>query len=141
VTAPVRTPLRYQPIADALQDTFADPQPLFFPGPNSNQEAADQPVTTVTLTLGGGPGLTTDSLMDRVALLVDVAGEQNDYDSAEQTALDLDKAIMDLAETVVGGVRIAGVMRSARPQLSGVDDGDRWHLGGSYVLLAESGLL
>lgn len=144
-------PLRYTNVEAWLKPLLQDQSepdpdqrlPLFVRGPMTaaNQDAWDRPEPTVVLTLGGGPGLELEGTFDRVMLSVDVAGDQGDPDSSEDLALRLDAAVCGVASPVdIDGVRtLSGQRAGGRPSATGVDDGDRWHFGCSYVLRVRSG--
>jgi hypothetical protein len=110
------------------------------PGPPSYEGVADTVGKAVVLTVGGGPGLNTQQLFDGVFVTVDIAGDQNDPDSANDLARLVDQQILSLHYTqTIGGVRVLYATRAGgRPTPVSVDDGDRWHLACSYVWQVQS---
>lgn len=112
------------------------------PGPPSYEGVADTVGRACVVTVGGGPGLEIEQAFDRVTVDLDVAGDQNDPQSAEDLALALDRRILLLDHTqTVGGVRVLCATRAGgRPTPVGVDDGDRWHLACGYVWRVGSGV-
>lgn len=117
-------------------------QTVFFPGPQGNEEAYDQPGRTVILTLGSGPGFELEQMYDRTSLFVDIAGNPNDYDNAEALAMAVDKAITGVVAPRIlsqDGTQALSFQRSGgRPSPTVVDNGDRHHFTCSYVLRVES---
>lgn len=112
------------------------------PGPPSYSGVADSSGRAVILTVGGGSGLTTEQLFDGVLVGVDVAGDQNDPDSAIELARLVDRKVLGLHYTqTIGGVRVKYATRvGGRPTPVGVDDGDRWHLACGYLWQVQSGV-
>lgn len=112
------------------------------PGPPTYEGTADTINRAVVVTVGGGPGLILESIIDRVVVSVDCAGDQNDYDSAEALAMLVDRQILAIASAkTIDGIRVYGATRAGgRPTPVSVDDGDRWHLSCSYVWQVQSGV-
>lgn len=112
------------------------------PGPPSYEGTADTIGKAVVITVGSGPGLSDESIFDGVMVAIDVAGNQNDPQSAQDLALLVDAKMLTLqSSATVSGLRIKSVVRAGgRPVPFVVDDGDRWHYSCSYVWSVESGL-
>jgi hypothetical protein len=111
----------------------------FEPGPNM----PDQPVDyVVNLSIDGGLGLQLDGVLDNVSWQVKVSGTQSLYQTAEDLAFAIDKALLsanlgrqpdDLL--VVSIYRVGGA-----PQHFDVDDAERTYFVCSYFFDVESGL-
>lgn len=102
------------------------------------------PGSIIFLQLGGGAGLTTEGLFDRVMLTLLVIGDQGDFDGAEQLALDVDRVLAGGVggNTQVGGTGALYVTRTGgRPSLADLDSGERYHFTGSYIIEAQSDLV
>lgn len=108
--------------------------PTVHPGPTSaTQLVQAESGAMVFLTVGGGAGLTTETLYDRPFIVVRVIGEQEDYDGAERLAHDIDDALLAIASpTMVGDARVLYVTRSGSgPSL--LDYNGRYSFQCSYV--------
>lgn len=132
-------------LAQQLQSRFAYEEsglPEFQPGPPGADHAADTLGACVVLTSFAGPGLALEGLLDRIGWGVDVAGDQGDYESCELLAKQVDLIFLALErDQVVQGIKVQGAQRAGgRPQVTGVDDGDRWHASCSYVVTVQSGV-
>lgn len=112
------------------------------PGPISYEGAADTVNRAVVITIGGGPGLTLEQTYDRILVSVDVAGYQHNHQSAHDLARDIDRKMLAVSSTRdVGNVRVAFINRAGGPPVPvSVDDGDRLHLGCSYLWQVRSGV-
>lgn len=127
--------MRYADLEQVLRALVPDAPP-FFCGP----EVPDVPFRFVMLTPTGGPGLSTEGLLDSHSWQFRSAGEQNDRDDAEAIATALDRAVRNLETTTVAGVRIVSFQRSgSAPTPLLVDDAERHHYVASYVATVHSG--
>lgn len=117
--------------------------PLLDPGPfampNLFQKTAGP---MVVATVGNGAGLVLEQTYDQVFLTVRSLGPQNDYDSAERLAWDLDRLLLALNGTgYIGSTRVLYVTRAGGgPQLIDYDAGQRYHFQTTYVVPAFTGL-
>lgn len=131
-------------VADQLLAAGFDPAPGVDVGPAGDERQADQPGPQILLTRGPGPGLTLEGTFDRVIWQADVAGDQLDYQSAEDLALALDRILLLLDHSQNIGMDNARILCFNRagsgPVVARIDDGDRWHLTCSYLVTVESGI-
>lgn len=120
--------------------TGLDPNLSVTPGP---ELPPSMPGKCVVLTLTGGPGtLTEEGAFTAVSFQVRSIGEQNDPDSAEKLAWDLDRLFRAVPTQTVQVpadpapvlVRLMSVARSGSPPSPlMVDDADRHHFVASYI--------
>lgn len=110
----------------------AQPSLLVTPGP---ELPPSMPGKCAVLTLTGGPGtVTEEGLFTAVSFQVRAIGEQNDPDSAEQLAWDLDLLLRAVPTVTLAGARIMSIVRSGSPPSPlMVDDADRHHFVTSYI--------
>ena len=113
-----------------------DPLPVFDPGPGTDLNVQDlSPNMLVIITLTPGPGLDIEGLFDRAAVQVRSIGNQQDYNSAETLAQDIDRVMTALdSSQMLNGKRLLSVVRSGgAPALLPSDDGDRYHFTCNYI--------
>lgn len=111
----------------------------FYPGPNMPDETANR---FVVLTRTGGPGLTTEDLIDVHGWQFRCVGEQNSYDDAEELAFALDAIVLNHGHSqAVDGLWMVEFHRPGSPptQLL-VDNADRTHFVASYLASVQSAL-
>lgn len=115
--------------------------PLLDPGPPTLAKAQKMsPHSMVILTVGNGIGPTVEALYDQVFVVARVLGPQNDYDSAEQLARDLDRTFLAFpgsAPAMMGATHVLYVTRNAPPQLVDQDANDRYHFQTTYIAEAQ----
>lgn len=136
--------LTYGLLSDWLAGRLAalGSSPELVPGPMSYTLADGTINSAVALTPGGGPGYLLEQTYDGQLWSVDVAGEQGDIASAELLAAQVDWVLGSQVTTPIriGGVRVLHIGRAGgKPTVVGVDNADRWHLAGSYLVRVESG--
>lgn len=121
-------------LADSLGETY--PGLIVEAGPELPPSVPGQ---FVVLTVTGGPGLLTEeALFDGRSFQARCAGEQNNYDSAENLAMAVDSAFR-LATGTVDGTRVLSLERSGGPpSVLMVDDADRHHFVASYTATVQS---
>lgn len=90
-----------------------------------------------------GPGLSTEWVTDVRGFDVTVIGEQEDYDSAEELALWVDRTILGAGGSrQMGDEWVVDVNRfGSAPYNTEVDDADRYHFVCSYLFEVQSGLV
>lgn len=121
----------------ALLRTYLDDASLpIEPGPD-DPVAADR---WVKINIGPGLGLSTEMLIDQVSVVVEVAGNQNDYPSAEDLARQVDRFFLRQSRTIIDGVLIYSWTRDAGPQSFLRDSSRRWHFTCTYLLQVQSAL-
>lgn len=133
--------ITYATVKTFLDDgDFTDVQ--FDPGPADYEGTADSVNKAIVITIGGGPGLTLERMIDRVVVGVDVAGDQNDFASSEDLAVLVDRKMLAVdSSRLVSGVMVHDISRAGgRPTPTSVDNGDRWHHSCSYVWQVGSGV-
>lgn len=117
--------------------------PLLDPGPPSMPSLLRlAPGRMVFLTLGGGAGLTTELLYDRIFISARVIGRQNDFADAEQLAAQLDKMFLQVdSPRKIGTARALYITRTGgAPSLLEKDASDRYHFSCSYITETKTGL-
>lgn len=134
-----------QGYVDLGYDTATVDFPLLDPGPPTDpglQKLSAQ--RQVFLTLGGGAGLTTEALYDRIFLSTRVFGRQDDYADAENLAAQLDYMLLAATRSgpaTIGTARCLYITRTGgAPQLLLKDTADRYHLSCSYIIETGTGL-
>lgn len=136
--------LKFSDVYGYLRDGLLDadyevagpkPMPTIHPGPYNERTAKTSPQSMVFATVGNGLGLATEALYDRVMVTLRVLGLQNNYDSAEGLAHDLDRILLDAVNgTQIGSVRTLYVHRAGgAPNLVLLDDAERYHFQATYV--------
>lgn len=120
-----------------------NPVPVLNPGPHTDTGLLKKSSgAMVFLTVGGGPGFTTEELYDRVFILVHAIGNQWDYAGAEKLADDLDRILVAVDHnTLVGTALTLYITRvGGRPELNDFDAANRYHFQCSYVAETKTGL-
>lgn len=110
--------------------------PLFDPGPFTIARLQNKtPGSMVFLVVGNGLGLAMEGILDRPFVVVRVLGPQNDYDSAERLAYDVDDVLLSVGgNTLVGTAKTLFITRTGgSPQLVDFDPGDRYHFQQTYI--------
>jgi len=114
------------------------------PGPDTDpilQKLSPGPI--LFLMVGGGSGLTLESLFDRPFIATRYIGKQQSYDDAEAGALLLDKILLDVENNtdVLGSTRTLFVTRTGgAPRCVTQDNANRFHFVCSYIAQATTGL-
>jgi len=136
-----------QAFIQSLYNTDPDAGPVELCPPILPQYDAElvkkSPQELIFATLGGGPGLSTEEVLDGIFLSLRVCGRQKDYASAETLALRLDTALLTLGagNATMGSAPIKSLARSGgRPVPIDYDVGDRTHFQTTYVVTAQTGL-
>lgn len=116
--------------------------PLVDPGPTTPVKEKQSPGTMVFATVGGGSGLTLEQTYDQVFITVRTIGPQQDYDTAERLAYDVDGLFLALnSAAMVGTTRVLFVNRAGGgPQLVDYDESSRYHFQTTYITPASTGL-
>lgn len=130
-------------IKAGLTEAGISPMPLIDPGPFSIPGLQKKsPNAMVFATVGNGAGLTLEQLYDQVFITIRVLGRQNDYDSAEQLALALDKMFLAVNQPrMIGSTRVLYITRSGgAPQLVDYDASQRYSFQTTYITPAGTGL-
>lgn len=112
----------------------------FYPGPDLPADTANR---FVVLTRTGGPGLTTEDLIDTSGWQVRVAGPQGDHDGAEAVAFDLDAVILrhGHSQRMTDGTWLVDMYRSGSPPTELlIDDAERTHFVCGYLCTVQSAL-
>lgn len=112
----------------------------FYPGPRMPDDTANR---FVVLTRFGGPGLTTEDVIDIQGWQIRVAGNQNDYNDAEDLAFALDAVVLNRGHSqAVDGLWMADAYRTGSPPTELlVDDAERTHFVASYLVSVQSALV
>lgn len=93
----------------------------------------------VLITPYGGSGSDVDGLMDLPSFQIRVVGKQEDYDSAEDLAQDIDTIFVQWFSKKVGPTWVTSIVRvGGPPSPLEVDDSDRHHFVCSYTATVES---
>lgn len=125
-------------------DPDTDPTfPVINPGPPTVPELAKLATDRIIfLSLGSGPGLTSELLFDRIFITARVIGRQDDYTDAETLAWDLDGMFTKIdSNAIVGTARVLYVTRTGgAPVLLEKDSASRYHFTCTYLTETESGL-
>lgn len=120
-----------------------NPVPPIDPGPWSIAILQKKyPQSFIFCTVGGGAGLTTEELFDRVFISIHAYGNQFDYAGAEKLAQDIDKILLgvDRVQTV-GTTRTLYIVRTgAGPDLTDYDDANRYRFSCTYLAESATGL-
>lgn len=112
--------------------------PLLDPGPATLAKLqAKSPNAMVFLTVGNGLGLAKEGLYDQPFIVARVLGPQNDYETTEQIAQDLDALLVAVETETVGTERVLFITRNAPPQLVDFDASDRYHFQTTYIAEAK----
>lgn len=107
------------------------------PGP----ELPDIPGPFVVWTPYGGPGLDADGALDAQSWQFRSAGEQMNYQSAEDLAMALDMAVISHESGKIADRWVAYIQRvGGAPSALMTDDSDRTQFVCSYVFGGDSGL-
>lgn len=116
--------------------------PEISPGPFLPPLDKLSPQAMVFATVGNGSGLELEQTYDGVFVVARVLGPQNDFESAERLALDIDTLLLRVNSPArIGSTRVLSVQRSGgRPQLVDYDDSNRYHFQTTYIARAASGL-
>lgn len=116
--------------------------PLINPGPFLPPLDKLSPQAMVFATVGNGAGLELEQAYDGVFITARVLGPQNDFESTERLALDVDTLFLRLnSPALLGRTRVLSVQRSGgRPDLIDYDDSNRYHFQTTYIARAASGL-
>lgn len=129
---------------EALEYDQSDPSfPVIDPGPPTNTEnlklSSDR---IVFLGLGGGPGLASEELTDRIFISAHVIGQQNDYADAENLAWQLDTMLLQVcSNSVIGNATALYITRTGgSPTLLEKDAAERFHFTCSYLVETGTGL-
>lgn len=129
--------IRFAAVRDWLRPQLSNNAAVVVPGPDD----PDSPGAYVKLTRTGGSEMELEGLLDMVEWQAESVGDQFDYDSAEQIALEVDALFLGASNLTMGGVRVVSVWRtggSPAPLL--VDDATRHHFVCSYIWRVQSGL-
>jgi hypothetical protein len=111
------------------------PLPVFSVGVDADAQDIS-PYQLVLLTVGAGAGFDVEGIFDQPAVQVRTVGAQQDYNSGERLARDLDKAMFALgpSSTLTNGKRVLTVSRTGGgPSLLLKDDGGRYHFTCNYI--------
>lgn len=119
-----------------LDDWLADPNLVIIPGPQD----PDVPGRFIKITPGAGFGLNTEGLFEQREYTVEVAGNQEDFDSAETLATDVDRFFLRFIRQVVDGTVVQAFDRGGGFDSLLIDDSRRWHLVCSYTANIQSAL-
>lgn len=114
--------------------------PVISPGPSTVAELQKlSPDRIVFLTLGGGPGLTSEELFDRLFITCRVIGRQEDFTDAETLAWQLDDMFVKIDHNgMIGTAKVLYVVRSGGgPVLLEKDAAGRYHFTCTYVTEAK----
>lgn len=117
--------------------------PVLSPGPATSTELNKLSTDRIIfMALGGGPGLTSENLFDRLFITSRVIGRQADYEDAEALAWALDGLFVKIdSNAVIGTSRVLSVIRSGGgPVLLEKDAATRYHFTCTYVAEASSRL-
>jgi hypothetical protein len=128
--------IRFDDLRSLLVDYLGDPMLVVEPGP-------DDPIVPgkwVKITREVGPGLNTESMFEQILFSVEVAGEQENYNSAEDLAFEVDRFFLRQTRQKVGGVLVLSWTRGGGPQPLLIDNARRWHFACSYTLDVQSAL-
>lgn len=128
--------MKLSALIDLLRDFLGAPMLVILPGPDD----PDTATPFIKITPGPGLGLVNDMMFDQQVFQVEVAGEQNDYDSAENLAHQVDRFFLRFEPQSVGGSRVLPGGRSTSPAVLLIDNARRWHFACSYTLHVESAL-
>lgn len=123
-------------LGDIIRNYLDDMMLVAVPGP-------DDPDTSgrfVKLTHEPGLGLSTEDLMDQIAVQVEVAGAQNNYQDAEDLARAVDQCMIRQTRQKVGEILVYAWTRGSGPTQSSWDDAKRWRFTCSYTLFIQSAL-
>lgn len=96
----------------------------------------DQPGEFIICTGYGGPGEDVEGVIDNVSWQIRVVGPQNDYDTSEDLAIQIDKFFLSWQSDYMfeGGPWLAGIQRSGGAPAPLVrDDADRTHFICNYI--------
>lgn len=123
-------------------DAKYSPVPPINPGPASNaplQKISSQMI--VFATVGAGAGLTMESLFDRPFITIRAIGLQQDYESAETLAQDIDRILLTRrAGGTIGSAKVLYVTRtSGAPALLEQDLANRYHFTCDYITETQTG--
>lgn len=128
--------MRLRDLIDSIRDFIGEPMLIMEPGPDDPNTAT----RFVKITPGPGMGLSSELMFDQRVYSVEVAGNQGDYDSAEDLAHRIDRFFLRFESQNVNGVRVLPGGRNSGPAVLLVDDAQRWHFVCSYTLVVESAL-
>lgn len=109
---------------------------LIHPGPDD----PEVPTHFVLVTPSGGAGLTVEDLFDARGFQIKSVGRQNDYDSAESMAWDIDALIIGVdSSRMIGSTYVLSFTRSGGPpEPLYTDDANRTHFVCSYTATVQS---
>lgn len=133
-------------VAAGLEDLDYDPLdpsfPVLSPGPPTLDLLKLAPGRQMFLGLGGGPGLTSEELFDRIFISTRVIGQQNDYDDAENLAKQLDTMLLRIdSNGKIGEAPVLYVVRAGgSPTLLERDTSARYHFTCTYITETQTGL-
>lgn len=116
--------------------------PVFDPGPSSDTRLLKlSPSSIVFLTLGDGRGFDTEQLYDQPFIRTRVVGPQNDYDTTEQLAADVDSSLCSVVgNTMVGSALTRFINRAGgAPSLLLRDVAERYHFTCTYITATATG--
>jgi hypothetical protein len=128
--------IKHVDLAALLINFIGDEMLIVGPGP----EDPEAPGRWVKISREPGLGLDAENLFDQVSFSVEVAGEQEDYASAEDLAFDVDRFFLRLGRQKIGGVLAQGWSRNGGPQSLLIDNSRRWHFICSYTVYVQSAL-
>lgn len=110
--------------------------PMTLPGPLTiHQLWQKTPNSLLFLQLGNGAGLAKEGLFTRPFIVVRAIGKQNDFESAETLAYDVDDLMLTVdGNTTMGSALTLFIYRTAGdPQLVDYDSAQRYHFQTTYI--------
>lgn len=127
-------------IVDGLSSNLTYHDPFILPGPDDEDTP---PGRFIMLTLVGGPGFNLDGLFDGRSWQVLTAGEQRQYQDAENFAYAVDTILTQAWSQSIGGQWCTGFARQGGPPtpLPAVDDADRTRFTCTYVADVQSSVV
>lgn len=116
--------------------------PMLHPGPVLPGLMKLTPGPLVFATVGNGAGMVVEQTYDQVFITVRSIGPQNDYDSSEKMAQDIDLLFLRInSPAMIGSTRVLYVTRTGgAPQLVDFDEANRYHFQTTYITPASTGL-
>lgn len=129
--------IRVADIRDYIRPRLRNQVSAIVPGPDDPDLAGSY----IKITRTGGPGTEMEDLLDLIEFQFECVGDQFDYDSAEDVALEVDLLVQRIAMVTIGGARVVSVWRvGSAPAPLLVDDAQRHHFACSYIWRVQSGL-
>lgn len=125
--------------AKGYLDSGPKRMPLISSGPAADlSRLRKSPQSIVFLTMGGGPGFSTEQLFDRVNVGARCVGPQGNEEAARQLAADVDSIMTSVVSNkVIGGSLVLWINRAlGQPSLLIRDSAERYHFTCTYQMEA-----